>query len=171
MGPTEDPPAAGEPARHGLEQLIEERRAKAQRLRESGEEDFPYEFPDVEPIERVLGEYEHLQTGEETEDHHRVAGRILAIRGGGRAAFMDLVDRTGKIQLHARQDVLGKDAFKRLTTLDSGDLIGVDGAALRSRHGELTLRVDSFLVLSKALRPPPGEAPRAQRRRDAPAQA
>ena len=65
------------------------------------------------------------------------------------------MDRTGKIQLHARQDVLGKDAFKRLTTLDSGDLIGVDGAPLRSRHGELTLRVDAFLVLAKALRPPP----------------
>ena len=68
---------------------------------------------------------------------------------------MDLVDRTAKIQLHARQDVLGKEAFKRLTTLDSGDLIGVDGAPLRSRHGELTLRVDSFRVLAKALRPPP----------------
>ena len=65
------------------------------------------------------------------------------------------MDRTGKIQLHARQDVLGEDAFKRLTTLDSGDLIGVDGAPLRSRRGELTLRVDSFVVLGKALRPPP----------------
>ena len=52
MGPTEEPPAAGEPARHGLQQLIEERRAKAQRLRDSDAEDFPYEFPDVEPIER-----------------------------------------------------------------------------------------------------------------------
>ncbi|HTY96089.1 MAG TPA: lysine--tRNA ligase [Solirubrobacteraceae bacterium] len=155
MGPTEEPPAAGEPARHGLEQLIEERRAKAQRLRESGEQDFPYEFPEVEPIEDVLGAYEHLQTGEETEDRHRVAGRILAVRRGGGSAFLDLVDRTGKIQLHAREDVLGNDAFKRLTTLDSGDLIGVDGAPLRSRRGELTLRVDSFVILAKALRPPP----------------
>ena len=155
MGASEQPPAAGEAGRHGLQELIEERRAKARRLRESDAQDFPYEFPDVEPIERVLAEYQGLATGEETEDHHRVAGRILAIRRGGRAAFLDLVDRTAKIQLHARQDVLGKDAFKRLTTLDSGDLIGVDGAPLRSRHGELTLRVDSFRVLAKALRPPP----------------
>ncbi|HUH79713.1 MAG TPA: amino acid--tRNA ligase-related protein, partial [Solirubrobacteraceae bacterium] len=155
MGASEQPPAAGEAGRHGLAELIQERRTKAQRLRESNAQDFPYEFPDVEPIERVLAEYQGLATGEETEDHHRVAGRILAIRRGGRAAFLDLVDRTAKIQLHARQDVLGKDAFKRLTTLDSGDLIGVDGAPLRSRHGELTLRVDSFRVLAKALRPPP----------------
>ena len=155
MGATEQPPAAGEPGRHGLQELIEERRAKGQRLRESDAGSFPYEFPDVEPIERVLADYEHLQTGEETDDRHRVAGRILAIRRGGRAGFIDLVDRTGKIQLHARQDVLGDDAFKRLTTLDSGDLIGVDGAPLRSRRGELTLRVDAFVVLAKALRPPP----------------
>ncbi|HTQ68292.1 MAG TPA: lysine--tRNA ligase [Solirubrobacteraceae bacterium] len=155
MGASEQPPAAAEPGRHGLQELIQERRAKAQRLRESDPQDFPYEFPGAEPIEAVQAEYAGLATGEETDDHHRVAGRILAIRRGGRSGFLDLVDRTGKIQLHARQDVLGKDAFKRLTTLDSGDLIGVDGAPLRSRHGELTLRVDSFRVLAKALRPPP----------------
>ena len=90
-------------------------------------------------------------------DLHRVAGRrILAARKGpARAAFLDLVDRTGKIQLHARLDVLGEEPFARLVSLDSGDLIGVDGAPLRSRHGELTLRIDSFAVLGKALRPPP----------------
>ena len=51
--------------------------------------------------------------------------------------------------------MLGQEAFERLTSLDLGDLIGVDGAVLRSRHGELSLRVDAFKVLAKALRPPP----------------
>jgi lysyl-tRNA synthetase class 2 len=69
--------------------------------------------------------------------------------------FLDLVDRSGKIQLHARLDVLGKELFERLRALDLGDLVGVDGAVLRSRHGELTLRVERFVVLAKALRPPP----------------
>jgi lysyl-tRNA synthetase class 2 len=155
MDATEGAAAAGEPARHGLRELIDERRAKAQRLRESDASAFPYSFPDVEPIEQLLSAYAHLQTGEETEDHHRVAGRILSLRDVGRMAFIDLVDRSGKIQLHARVDVLGEDAFKRLTALDSGDLLGVDGAPLRSRRGELSLRVDSFRVLGKALRPPP----------------
>jgi lysyl-tRNA synthetase, class II len=144
-----------ESAKHGLPELIAERRAKAQRLRESDPEAFPYAFPDVEPISAILDTYAHLGDGEETEDTHRVAGRIAARRGSGKAAFLDLVDRTGKIQLHARVDVLGEEPFARLSTLDLGDLIGVDGAVLRSRRGELSLRVDRFQILAKALRPPP----------------
>jgi lysyl-tRNA synthetase class 2 len=140
---------------HGLPELIAERRAKAQRLRADGVQIAPYSFPDVEPIAAVRGAYEQLEVGEETEDRHRVAGRIAARRGAGKAAFLDLVDRSGKIQLHARADVLGAEALKQLLSLDLGDLLGVDGAPLRSRHGELTLRVDSFQVLAKALRPPP----------------
>src|ERR1700756_2618000 len=108
-----------------------------------------------EPIAAVLAAYEHLQPGEETEDKHRVAGRLAARRGSGGAAFLDVVDRTGKIQLHARRDVLGEEAFARLTSLDIGDVIGVDGAALRSKRGEISLRVDEFALLAKALRPPP----------------
>jgi lysyl-tRNA synthetase class 2 len=134
---------------------MDERRAKAERLRESDASAFPYVFPAAEPIAGILAAYGHLAVGEETEERHRVAGRIAARRGAGRAAFLDLVDRTGKIQLHARVDVLGEEAFERLVSLDLGDLLGVDGAVLRSRHGELTLRVDSFQVLAKALRPPP----------------
>jgi lysyl-tRNA synthetase class 2 len=140
---------------HGLSELIAERRAKARRLRADGAEIAPYAFPAVEPISDIRGAYEHLEVGQETEDPHRVAGRIAARRGAGKAAFLDLVDRSGKIQLHARADVLGADKLKQLLSLDLGDLLGVDGAPLRSRHGELTLRVDSFQILGKALRPPP----------------
>jgi len=147
--------AGGGSGRHGLAELIAERRAKAQRLRGADASAFPHAFPGAEPIAEVLGAYERLAAGEETEDEHRVAGRIAARRGAGRAAFLDLVDRTGKIQLHARADVLGKERFELLRSLDLGDLVGVDGAPLRSRHGELTLRVDAFQVLAKALRPPP----------------
>jgi lysyl-tRNA synthetase, class II len=140
---------------HGLSELIAERRAKAQRLRSGGVEIAPYAFPDVELISSVRAAYEHLEIGQETEDRHRIAGRLAARRGAGKAAFLDLVDRSGKIQLHARADVLGADTLKQLLSLDLGDLLGVDGAPLRSRHGELTLRVDSFQILAKALRPPP----------------
>jgi lysyl-tRNA synthetase class 2 len=141
--------------RHGLEQLIAERREKARRLRGEDPSAFPYAFPNTEPIASVLAAYEHLQAGEETEERHRVAGRLAARRESGGSAFLDVVDRTGKLQLHARRDVLGEDAFARLVALDVGDVVGVDGAALRSRRGEISLRVDSFVVLAKALRPPP----------------
>ncbi len=97
-----------------------------------------------------------LQEGQETDEVHRIAGRVAARRGAGKAAFIDLVDRTGKIQLHARYDVLGEQAFAQLAEVDLGDLIGVDGALMRARKaGEPTLRVQSFQLLGKALRPPP----------------
>ncbi len=144
-----------ERARHGLDELIAERRSKGRRLREADASAFPYAFPGVEPIAALLSAYEHLEAGEETDERHRVAGRIAARRGAGKAAFLDIVDRTGKIQLHARVDVLGPERFELLTTLDLGDLIGVDGSAIRSRRGEVSLRVESFQVLAKALRPPP----------------
>ena len=155
MSASEQRPPSGGHARHGLPELIAERRAKAERLREGDADAFPYTFPRAEPIERILSAYAHLADGEETEDTHRVAGRLSARRGSGGAAFLDLVDRSGKIQLHVRRDVLGEEAFERLTSLDLGDLLGVEGAMLRSKRGELSLRVDRFQVLAKALRPPP----------------
>jgi lysyl-tRNA synthetase class 2 len=144
-----------ESARHGLNELIAERRAKAVRLREADPGAFPHAFPEVEPIDSVLAAHEHLQAGDETDEHHRVAGRIAARRGSGKAAFLDLIDRSGKIQLHARQDVLGEERFALLISLDLGDLLGIDGSAMRSRHGEVSLRVEGFQILGKALRPPP----------------
>jgi lysyl-tRNA synthetase class 2 len=149
------PEESGESSRHGLDELIAERRAKRERLRNEDPEAFPHAFAGAEPIAEILPRYEPLQPGEETDERHRVAGRIAARRIAGKTAFLDLVDRTGKIQLHARVDVLGPERFHLLTELDLGDLIGVDGSAIRSRRGEVSLRVESFQILAKALRPPP----------------
>jgi lysyl-tRNA synthetase class 2 len=153
--PGEQQSSSGETGRHGLNELIAERRAKAERLRESDPSAFPYSFAGVEPIEQILAAYAQLEPGEETDESHRVAGRISARREAGKMAFLDVVDRTAKIQLHARVDVLGQEIFERLISLDIGDIVGVDGAALRSRRGEISLRVERFEVLAKALRPPP----------------
>jgi lysyl-tRNA synthetase class 2 len=70
-------------------------------------------------------------------------------------AFLDLVDRSGRIQLQARVDELGEAGLERLLSLDIGDVIGVDGVAFRSKRGELTLRVGDYTLLAKSLRPPP----------------
>jgi lysyl-tRNA synthetase class 2 len=96
-----------------------------------------------------------LTPGEETTVSHRVAGRLAARRGQGKMAFLDLVDRSGRIQLQARVDELGAEGMARLLDLDLGDLVGVDGTAFCSRRGELTLRVTAFQLLAKSLRPPP----------------
>ena len=146
-------PSAG---RHGLPELIAERRGKAQRLRAAGHDVAPYAYPDSEPIDAARKACESLEAGQETDEIHRVAGRIAARRGAGGSAFIDIVDRSGRIQLHARLDVLGEETFDALSTLDLGDIVGVEGATMRARkRGEPTLRVQSFKVLAKALRPPP----------------
>ncbi|MCW3006431.1 MAG: lysyl-tRNA synthetase [Solirubrobacterales bacterium] len=136
-------------------ELLAQRRAKLDRLRADGIDPFPHAFPGVVASARVAAEHEELPAGEETDDHYRVAGRLAARRGQGKMAFLDLVDRSGRIQLQARADVLGPERMERLLSLDLGDLIGVDGVAIRSRRGEISLRVDDFTVLAKSLRPPP----------------
>ena len=131
------------------------RRQKLAALRAAGVDPFPHAYPGVEPIATVRAAHETLQTGEETAVAHRVAGRLAARRGQGKMAFLDLVDRSGRIQLQARVDELGSGGMAALLDLDLGDLLGVDGVALRSRRGELTLRVTAFELLAKSLRPPP----------------
>lgn len=135
--------------------LLAARRAKLERLRRQGVEPFPHSFPGVTPIAAALEGWEALEPGEETDRSFRVAGRIAARRGQGKMAFLDLVDRSGRIQLQARADVLGEQPMEMLVDLDLGDIVGIDGTVFRSRRGELTLRVDSFELLAKSLRPPP----------------
>jgi lysyl-tRNA synthetase class 2 len=135
--------------------LLAARRAKLERLRDAGIDPFPHSFEGVEPIGSVLAAHAGLAAGEETDVAHRVAGRLAARREAGRAAFLDLVDRSGRIQLMARVNELGDDGFSLLVGLDLGDLVGVDGVVIRTRSGELTLRVTAFTVLAKSLRPPP----------------
>jgi lysyl-tRNA synthetase class 2 len=131
------------------------RRQKLHEFRAAGIEPFPHEFRGSEPIAEVRERHASLTAGEETADKHRVAGRIAARRGQGRMAFMDLVDRSGRIQLQARVDELGQDGMDRFLELDLGDLIGVDGIAFCTRRGELSLRVLDYRLLAKSLRPPP----------------
>jgi lysyl-tRNA synthetase class 2 len=152
MTAPEDEPAAAEPE---LPELLAARRRKLERLRAEGVDPFPHAYAGVVPIADVRAAHADLEAGAETEARYRVAGRIAARRGQGKAAFVDLVDRSGRIQLHARVDVLGDERFERLVGLDLGDLIGIDGTVFSSRRGELSLRVDDWALLAKSLRPPP----------------
>jgi lysyl-tRNA synthetase, class II len=135
--------------------MDDDRRAKLERLRQRGVEPFPHSFPGVQPAELVHATHADLEPGEETEVAYRVAGRLAARRGHGGAAFLDVMDRSGRIQVQARRDVLGEESFDELTALDLGDLVGVDGTAFRSRRGELSLRATGWQLLAKSLRPPP----------------
>jgi len=135
--------------------LLAVRRAKLDRLRADGIDPFPHAFAGVEPIADVIAAHADLADGEETAVRHRVAGRLAARRGQGKMAFLDLVDRSGRLQLQARVDVLGEQAHERLLDLDLGDIVGVDGTAMRTRRGEITLKAEGYTVLAKSLRAPP----------------
>jgi lysyl-tRNA synthetase class 2 len=136
-------------------ELLAARRAKLDRLRADGIEPFPHAYPGVQPIAAIHAAHADLPPGEDSDARYRVAGRLHARRGQGRMAFLDLDDRSGRIQLQAKVDVLGEERMQRLLDLDLGDVVGVDGLAFRSRRGELTLRVEDFELLAKSLRPPP----------------
>jgi lysyl-tRNA synthetase class 2 len=145
-----------EPEEQELSDVLRDRRQKLERLREAGIEPFPHEFEEREEIAEVRAAHEGLAAGMETESRHRVAGRIVARRGHGKAAFLDLRDGTGQIQLHATADKLGEEAFELLVDLDLGDFVGVEGTALATRRGgELSLAIDHWRLLAKSLRPPP----------------
>ena len=137
------------------DELVAQRRRKLAALRDEGVEPFPHAFPGVQQIAEVKAPFEELAAGEETDVQARVAGRLAARRGQGRAAFLDLVDRSGRIQLHARADVLGQESLDRLVSLDLGDLLGADGTVFRTRRGELSLKLEDWTLLAKSLRPPP----------------
>ncbi len=137
------------------DELVEQRRRKLAALRDEGVEPFPHAFPGVASIASVREAWDELQAGEESGVRARVAGRLAARRGQGKAAFLDLVDRSGRLQLHARADVLGQESLDRLVSLDLGDLLGADGTVFRTRRGELSLALDSWTLLAKSLRPPP----------------
>jgi lysyl-tRNA synthetase class 2 len=136
-------------------ELLAARRRKLEALRENGIEPFPHAYPGVRSIAEAKAPHEALEAGDETDDRVRVAGRLHARRGQGKAAFLDLDDRTGRMQLHARVDVLGEESLRALLDLDLGDLLGAEGTIFRTRRGELSLKLDNWELLAKSLRPPP----------------
>jgi lysyl-tRNA synthetase, class II len=109
----------------------------------------PTRFPDREDIASVRAEAEQLEPGEEHDSAHRVAGRILGRRGHGKLVFLDLVDRSGQIQLLCSADRVGT------IDLDLGDIVGVTGKPSRTKRGEPSLAVEELVLLAKTRRPLP----------------
>ena len=109
----------------------------------------PKRFPDRVEIASVRAEAEQLEPGEERGDARRLAGRVMARRDMGKLVFLDLVDRSGRIQLLVREEKTGP------LDLDLGDVIGVEGVPARTRRGEPSLAVESVELLAKNRKPLP----------------
>jgi len=98
---------------------------------------------------------EQLEALEANEVVVKLAGRVMAIRGHGKTAFLDLMDKTGKIQIYVRKDVLGEENYALIKMMDIGDIVGITGTAFRTHMGEISIRATVLDILSKSLRPLP----------------
>jgi len=141
------------------DELRDNRVAKMERFRARGDEPYKYTFDRSSVIVDALAAFERAEAdvdeGVEPDVPVRVAGRMTAFRSGGKVSFADLRDETGKIQLFLKLDVLGEDKYPQLKDLDIGDFVGVEGNVFRTRRGEISVRVESYSLLSKSLRPLP----------------
>lgn len=131
------------------------RHAKRQALIDAGKNPYGHAFTSTATVEELDARYAQLPDGETTEDRVDLAGRLMAKRNQGKIVFGELQDPTGRIQLFCRINALGEGSFEELKDLDVGDWVGVTGAIMRTRRGQLSIAVDGFELLSKSLRPLP----------------
>ncbi len=135
--------------------LMKEMKNKYDRIREMGIDPHPYRYEVTHHAKDILEKYGSLDAGAKTDDMVSVAGRMMSCRMMGKAAFATLQDQSGRIQCYFRKDDVGDDPYKLFKMLDIGDILGVRGKVFKSMKGEVTVHVDAFELLSKALRPLP----------------
>jgi lysyl-tRNA synthetase class 2 len=140
-----------------VEQLIANRRAKLDALREMGQNPYPRRFRVELSVSEARSRYEGLKVEELEADppEVRLGGRLRAIRGHGKVSFADLSDGAGQIQLYLKKNDLDDSSWQVFKQLDLGDFLGVEGTVFRTRAGELSVAVKEITVLAKALRPLP----------------
>ena len=126
------------------------RRDKLKELVERGVAPFAYRFERTATAKQALAAY----TSDDDRTAYGLAGRLVALRPHGKTTFAHLEDASGKIQLYFKGDELG-DGYGLLELLDLGDHVGVEGRLMKTRTGEITLRVARLTLLAKALRPLP----------------
>jgi lysyl-tRNA synthetase, class II len=138
-----------------LSELLLQRRRKVDALWEAGVNPYPNDFRPEHTsadIKEAYGDSEYI---EEEPRVFTVAGRIIARRSFGKAAFIQLQDRKGRIQLYVKKDEIGDEPFAVFETFDIGDIIGSTGLPFRTKTGELSLHVTSIRLLTKSLLPLP----------------
>jgi lysyl-tRNA synthetase len=130
--------------------LIEQRKAKLKSLEAKNIFPFQNKFT---PTEKCADARANYVEGREVA----LAGRITAHRDMGKSMFIDIHDQSGRIQAYAQKNVLGDEQFHIFQHLDLGDFIGVNGTLFTTKTGEISVKLTSFVILAKALRPPPAK--------------
>src|SRR3989454_5353653 len=130
--------------------LIAQRKAKLAALRAKGINPFANKFAPTEKCAEARANYVE---GREVA----LAGRITAHRDMGKSQFIDIKDQSGPIQVYAQKQALGDEQFEIFKHLDLGDFVGVRGTMFTTKTGEISVKLTSFIILAKALRPPPAK--------------
>lgn len=125
---------------------------KMHKIEEHGWKPFGYRFLYTHRAADIAAQFDELS---EKETEVKMAGRIMAIRGHGKTCFMDMQDKTGRIQVYVRKDVIGEENYALIKLMDIGDTVGITGTAFRTHMGELSIKANSVEMLSKSLRPLP----------------
>ena len=131
------------------------RQAQVDAIRAAGGEPYPYRFDRTHSVAAVRAAWPDLAPGTETADEVSVAGRIILKRDTGKLVFATIAERGAELQLFVSKAVIGDAGFTAVKELDRGDWVGVHGAVMTTRAGELSVRVDRLTLLAKSLRPLP----------------
>ncbi|UQS84017.1 lysine--tRNA ligase [Bombilactobacillus thymidiniphilus] len=133
------------------------RRQKLQALRDDGIDPFGHRYQPTATADQLHADYEQLSKDDLVAQKINVAiaGRMMTKRGKGKVGFADIKDRTGKIQIYVRKDVVGDENYRIFKRADLGDLYGIEGDVIKTDMGELTVRATHVTLLSKSLRPLP----------------
>jgi len=139
------------------DELLEQRREKLQRIQALGFAAYPHKFPYTHTVAEILSTFTHATVEQLAEDKPpvRVCGRVTAIRGHGKAGFLDISQGGQRLQAYIKKDNIGEKAFELYQQFDLGDFIGVEGYIFRTRTGELSVHAEALTFLSKALLPLP----------------
>ncbi len=134
-----------------INEVMKVRRDKLSELVASGEN--PFEITKFERDTKAADITENFEAME--GKRVTLAGRLMSKRGMGKVSFCDLRDLSGKIQLYAKKDDMGDEAYAKFKKLDIGDIVGVTGIAFKTQRGEISVHLESCTLLSKSMRPLP----------------
>jgi len=137
-----------------LGEVLRARRETLKRLRDKGIEPFALRFDKDADAAELHAKFDHLGAGEESGQRAAVAGRVILLRRHGKASFVTLRDATGDVQLFLTEDGL-KEGYGLVDLLDLGDFVGAHGEVIKTKRGELSIKVERLTLLTKALRPLP----------------
>ena len=137
------------------EELIKERIRKLEEIKKLGIKPYAYAYDVKDCVEDLNQKFSKLKKEEKTKIKVSIAGRLMAVRSMGKAAFANLQDSSGKIQFYIRKDDVGDKQYKLFKLLDLGDIIGIKGIVFKTKTGELSVYVDKLELLTKSLKPLP----------------